>query len=133
MSFTLGMGSLFRDAVKDKQMKGSMSAVTDKKALKNVLEQKAAAEMTGDKNIDTSQQSKLAKKSLEEGGGLSAALEKEKGGTDWSEKLADVGRLSALTGKKPKDSGFRVSSQTLSGAGRLGTGLTLKDILKYRP
>lgn len=132
MSFTLGMGSLFQDAIKNKQMKGSMSAVTDKKALKNVLEQKSAAEMTGDEYIDTSQQSKLARKDIKEGGGLSTNLEKEKS-VDWSEKLAGLGRLSELTGKQPRDSGFRVSSQTLSGAGRLGTGLTLKDILKYRP
>lgn len=48
---------------------------------------------------------------------------------DWKKTLAALGQLSELTGDKKKASPIKVSSQTLSGAGRLGTGLSFKDIL----
>ena len=89
-----------------------------------MLEQKSAAEITGNPNIDTSQQSRLDKKDISEDYSEP---------TDWKGVLENIGRLSELQPKPKQRSNFSVSSQALSGAGRLGTGLTLKDILKYRP
>lgn len=75
------------------------------------------------------------KERLKEIGSLEKLQEEQEGkwGDAFAQKLEDIGRLSALTGKKPKGPGIQVSSSALSGAGRLGTGLTLKDILRYRP
>lgn len=150
MSFTMGLGALFGGEEREAEALKKKAALRDdlfdlgyKGHDENFGEKKKEEELslTHDFNKGIEERGALAPgvrdfvgESLQDVSDKQVAEVKDSvNDKDWGKILSDIGRLSELQPKKKGGSGFSVSSQSLAGAGRLGTGLTLKDILRYRP
>lgn len=123
----------YEDRKKREQvLKGGQSPMEDKQSLGVLLEAKS------NPGIDTSQQSRIHKRDLTDKQATSVALEKGDipKETNWQELGSMLSEMSALTGGKNKKKIAPPSIQNapvISGAGRLGNGMTLAQLLKYMP
>lgn len=120
------------ESEEEKKLKGGQSPSLDPKALGEQLQQKALEQEYG-KKIDTSQQSKLHKREITDKQAYSVPGEFiGESDMNWKDKLAMLSQMTPFD-KQKQVAPAQISTGQMSGAGRLGMGLSLAQILKYRP